>query len=208
MDGRFVFNVAAYSMVWEDMQLVAADPTIAGGWAQVTTNVGEAEIKGVEANFALAASERWTFDGAVTFTDSEVTEGGSIVDTVVISVGEQLPLSPELKGSLGVEYGFPVGNSDGYLRLDYSYVGEQTNATQGSTLLTSSDNLRGEITNMPSYSLGNLVLGWGNESWSVRFAVNNVTDERAVTYVPTRWTDGRLYSVRPREFTMNFRKNF
>ena len=208
MDGRLVWNMAAYQMTWEDMQLVAADPTIDFGWGQVTVNAGEAEINGVEANFALAASERWTFDGAVTFTDSEVTEGGSIVDTVVISVGEQLPLSPELKGSLGVEYGFPVGNSDGYLRLDYSYVGEQTNATQGSTLLTSSTLLRGTITTMPSYSVGNLIMGIGNDEWGVRFAVNNITDERAVTYVPTRWTDGRLYSVRPREFTMNFRKNF
>jgi outer membrane receptor protein involved in Fe transport len=208
MDGRFVFNIAAYSMVWEDMQLVTADPTIFAGWGQVTSNAGEAEIKGIEANFALAASERWTFDGAITFTDSEVTEGASIGDDVVIAVGEQLPLSPELKGSLGVEYGFPVGNSDGYLRLDYSYTDEQTNATSGSTLLTSSVNLRGNITTMPSYSIGNLMMGWGNESWSVRFSVKNITDERAMTYKPTRWTDGRIYSVRPREFTMNYRYNF
>ena len=137
-----------------------------------------------------------------------MTEGASIGDDVVIAVGEQLHLSPELKGSLGVEYGFPVGNSDGYLRLDYSYTDEQTNATSGSTLLTSSVNLRGNITTMPSYSIGNLMMGWGNESWSVRFSVKNITDERAMTYRPTRWTDGRMYSVRPREFTMNYRYNF
>jgi outer membrane receptor protein involved in Fe transport len=149
------------------------------------------------------------FDGAFTYNTSEITEGASIGDNVVVEVGEQLPLSPRIKWTLGAEYGFPVGNSsDGYVRLDWSYVDEQTNATQGSTLLTSSTLLRGTITTMPSYSIGNLIMGIGNESWSVRFALNNITDERAVTYVPTRWTDGRQYSVRPREFTFSYRKNF
>jgi len=207
MDGRLVMNFAYYQMTWEDMQLVAADPTISG-WGQVTVNAGEAEIDGVEANFALAASERWTFNGAFTFTDSEVTEGATIGDDEVISVGEQLPLSPELKYTLGLEYGFPVGNSDGYFRLDYSYTDEQTNGTQGSTLLTSSDLLRGNITTLEDYSIANMVLGWGNDSYNVSFAVTNLADERATTYKPTRWTDGRIYSSRPRTFTLRYRKNF
>jgi len=207
-DGRLVWNIAAYQMTWEDMQMVAADPTISFGWGQVTVNTGEAELEGVETNFALAATERLRFDGAFTYNTSEVTEGASIGDTVVVEVGEQLPLSPRIKWTLGAEYGFPAGNSDGFVRLDYSYVDEQTNATQGSTLLTSSTLLRGTITTMPSYSIANLIAGIGNDSWSVRFAVNNIADERAVTYVPTRWTDGRQYSVRPREFTVTYRKNW
>ncbi len=212
-DGRFVWNMAAYKMTWEDMQLVAADPTIDFGWGQITVNAGEAEIEGFETNFALAASERWRFDGALSYTTSEVTEGAQLTDIDgelidVISVGEQLPLSPKLKWALGAEYGFPVKNSEGYVRLDWSYVDEQTNATEGSTLLTSSELLRGNITTMPSYSIGNLIAGIGNESWSLRFALNNITDERAVTYVPTRWTDGRQYTVRPREFTVTYRKNW
>jgi outer membrane receptor protein involved in Fe transport len=207
-DGRFVWNIAAYQMTWEEMQMVAADPTISFGWGQVTVNTGEAELEGIETNFALAATERLRFDGAFTYNTSEVTEGASIGDNVVVEVGEQLPLSPRIKWALGAEYGYPVGNSDGYVRLDWSYVDEQTNATQGSTLLTSSSLLRGTITTMPSYSIGNLIAGIGNESWSVRFALNNITDERAVTYVPTRWTDGRQYSVRPREFTVTYRKNW
>ena len=94
------------------------------------------------------------------------------------------------------------------MRLDYSYVDKQTNATQGSTLLTSSTLLRGTITTMPSYSIANLVAGIGNESWSLRLALNNIADDRGITYVPTRWTDGRQYSVRPREFTLTYRKNW
>jgi outer membrane receptor protein involved in Fe transport len=190
------------------MQLVAADPTIDFGWGQITVNAGEAEINGVEANFALAATSRLKFDGSVAYNDSKVTEGASIGDAVVISKGEELPLSPEWKASLGAEIGFPFVGKDGYLRLDYSYVGEQTNATQGSTLLTSSSFLRGNITTMDSYSIGNLIFGVEGDDWGASLSLNNVTDERAITYVPTRWTDGRLYSVRPRELVLNFRKKF
>jgi iron complex outermembrane receptor protein len=207
-DGRFVWNMAAYKMTWEEMQLVAADPTINFGWGEVTVNTGEAEVEGFETNFGLAATERLTFDGAFSYNTSEVTKGASIGGTVVVAVGEQLPLSPRNKWSLGAEYAFPVKSSDGYVRLDWSFVDEQTNATGGSTLLTSSALLRGTITTMPSYSIGNLIAGIGNESWNVRFALNNITDERAVTYIPTRWTDGRQYTVRPREFTMTYRKKF
>jgi len=212
-DNRFVWNMAAYQMTWEDMQLVVADPTISLGWGEITVNAGEAEIEGFETNFALAASERWRFDGAFSYTTSDVTEGAQLTDTDgevidVISVGEQLPLSPRIKWTLGAEYGFPAGNNDGYVRLDWSYVDEQTNATEGSTLLTGSTLLRGTITTMPSYDVGNLIMGITNESWSIRFAVNNITDERAVTYVPTRWTDGRQYSNRPREFTVTYRYNW
>jgi len=206
--GRFVWNMALYKMTWEDMQLVAADPTISLGWGQVTVNTGEAEIEGFETNFALAASERFTIDGSFSYTSSEVTEGGQIGDDVVVAEGEQLPLSPKTKWSLGAEYSFPAGNSDGYIRLDYSFVDEQTNATQGSTLLTSSTLLRGTITTMPDYSITNLIMGIENDTWGVRFAVNNLTDERAVTYIPTRWTDGRQYSARPLEFRLSYRRNF
>ncbi len=207
-DGRFVLNLAAYKMRWENIQLVASDPTIDFGWGQLTVNAGEAEIEGVEMNFALAASERLRLDGSFSYTTSEVTEGASIGDAVVISPGEKLPLSPETKYSLGVEYNFPVKTTDGYVRLDYSYVGEQTNGTQGSALLTSSSILRGEIATLPSYDTANLIMGLDKDTWSLRFAVDNITDERALTYKPTRWTDGRIYSVRPREYTLTYRMNF
>jgi outer membrane receptor protein involved in Fe transport len=208
MDGRLVLNIAAYHMTWEDMQLVAADPTIEFGWGQITVNAGEAEINGVEANFALAATGRLKLDGSVSYNDSEVTEGAKIGDDKVISKGEELPLSPDLKASFGAEYGFPFIGKQGYVRLDYSYVDEQTNATQGSTLLTSSTFLRGNITTMDSYAIGNLIFGVEGDDWGASLSLNNIADERAITYVPTRWTDGRLYSARPRELVLNFRKNF
>ena len=56
-------------------------------------------------------------DGAFSYTASDVTEGAQLTDTDgkvidVISVGEQLPLSPRIKWSLGAEYGFRAGDSE------------------------------------------------------------------------------------------------
>jgi outer membrane receptor protein involved in Fe transport len=61
---------------------------------------------------------------------------------------------------------------------------------------------------MPDYSIANLIVGFSKDDWNINIALNNIADERAITYVPTRWTDGRLYSARPRELTFNFRKSF
>jgi outer membrane receptor protein involved in Fe transport len=208
LDGRLTWNMAIYQMTWEDMQLVAADPTISFGWGQVTVNAGEAEIEGLETNFAWAATDRLTFDGSLSLHSSEVTVGATIGDDVVIAEGEKLPLAPEVKFSLGAELGFMAGDWDGFARIDYSYVDEQTNSTQGSQLLTSSTLLRGTTTTMPDYSIANLIVGFSKDDWNINIALNNIADERAITYVPTRWTDGRLYSARPRELTFNFRKSF
>ena len=208
LDGRLTWNIAAYQMTWEDIQLVASDPTISFGWGQVTVNAGEAEIDGIETNFAWAVTDRLTLDGSLSILESEVTEGASIGDDVVIEDGERLPLAPELKYSFGAEYGFPIGDWDSFLRLDYSYVDEQFNSTQGSQLLTSSSLLRGNPTTMDDYEIANLIFGMTKDDWSVNISLNNITDERAVTYVPTRWADGRLYSARPRELTFNFRRSF
>ena len=53
--------------------------------------------------------------------------------TQVIADGDDLPLSPDWKLALGAEFSFPVNmanvDSDGYVRFDYTYVGEQLNAT-------------------------------------------------------------------------------
>jgi hypothetical protein len=72
--------------------------------------------------------------------------------------------------------------------------------------LTSSTLLRGAVTTMPSYSITNLRVGMDGDSWRLILALNNVADERAITYVPTRWTDGRVYSVRPRELVLRYTK--
>ena len=214
LDGRLVWNASYFQMVWEDIQMNAADPTIQAGWTSMQVNAGEAEIDGFETSFQFEATDNLTFDGALSYIEAEVTEA-AIIDNqgtpeVIIAAGEELPLSPDLKFNLGAEYSFPVSavDGDGYVRFDFTYVDEQTNATSGSTLLTSSDYLRGEITTLESYEIGNLKVGVDVEDWGVSLAVNNLWDERAITYKPTRWTDGRVYSNRPREFVVNFYKNF
>ena len=74
--------------------------------------------------------------------------------------------------------------------------------------MTSSTLLRGTIVEMDSYSITDVTAGIDGDNWGLQIALNNVSDERAITYVPTRWTDGRLYSARPREVRVSFRYNW
>lgn len=209
-DGRAILNVSLYRMIWEDMQLNVEDPTLDFGFSSILVNAGEAEIDGVEINGSIELTDSFKIDGALSYVDATVTEDVTLAGAQIVRKGDELPLSPDWKISFGAEYGFPVANfdSDGYVRFDYTYVGEQLNATRGSLLLTSSETNRSSIVTQPEYDIGSLTLGMENESWSMSLAVNNIWDERPVLFTPPQFGDGRVYTARPREFTVNFRKNF
>ena len=215
-EGRAQVNVSAYMMDWDDMQLNVEDFTLPFGFSSIIINAGKAEVKGVETNFKFDFTEQFTIDGAVSYTDAKAKEDvildGFDGPVEVILDGDELPLSPDWKFSAGAEYSFPVNmanlDSNGYVRFDYTYVGEQLNATRGSLLLTSSETNRTRRVTQDDYHLGNLKFGIENDSWSASLGISNLWDERPNLFTPPRFGDGRRYTARPREFTVNFRKNF
>ena len=61
----------------------------------------------------------------------------------------------------------------------------------------------------PAYQIGNLRFAVANENgWEVWLAVNNLWDERAVTYIWPRFSDNRVFTIRPRELRVGFFKSF
>jgi len=209
-DGRATLNASAFLMQWDDMQLNVEDPTLPFGFSSIVVNAGKSEIKGAEVNFNVALTDNFKVDGAVSYTDAQSTENVVLQGTPIISDGDELPLSPDWKFSAGAEYTHPLSNlnSDGFVRFDYTYVGEQLNATTGSLLLTSSNQNRTTVLEQDSYHTGNLKFGIENETWTASLAVSNIWDERANLFTPPRFGDARQYVNRPREFTINFRTNF
>lgn len=209
-DGRATLNASAFLMQWDDMQLNVEDPTLPFGFSSIVVNAGKSEIKGAEVNFNVALTDNFKVDGAVSYTDAQSTEDVVLQGTPIISDGDDLPLSPDWKFAAGAEYTYPISNldSDGFIRFDYSYVGEQLNATTGSLLLTSSNQNRTTVLEQDSYHTGNLKFGIENDTWTASLAVSNIWDERANLFTPPRFGDARQYVNRPREFTINFRTNF
>lgn len=216
LDGRLTTNLSAYHMIWRDLQINVTDPTLDFGFSSIILNAGKAIIEGVEGNWSFDVTDTLTFDGSAAYIDARSAEAVTLATPLVpdqdfvtvLEDGEQLPLSPNWKFNLGLEKGFDVPSLDGeaYIRFDYTYVGEQRNGTSGSILLTAGTLEAPGI--QPSYDLGRIGMGFDRDDWSINFSVNNLWNERPVLFNPPRFADNRVYTARPREYSLYIRKAF
>jgi len=71
-DGRVRLNGAAYFMDWDDIQYTVYDSSLSFCCGTVY-NLSTAEIKGVEADITVLASEALSFSGSVSFNSAETT---------------------------------------------------------------------------------------------------------------------------------------
>ncbi len=212
LDNKLTLNLSAYHMVWRDLQINANDPTLDFGFGSIILNAGRATIDGIEANWDYAVTDSFSFDGSFAFIDAKSVEEVTLATpngpVTLLEDGEELPLSPNWKFNLGIEKTFPapILGGEGYARFDYTYVGEQFNGTSGSLLLTG--NLGPVPRVQPSYDLGRIGLGVVRDDLTLSFAVNNLWNERPVYFNPPRFPDNRVYTARPREYTLTVRKSF
>lgn len=209
MEGRLLTNLTAFIMDWEDYQLAVTIPS-----AGVTTvNVGNASIDGVEGTFAFQITENWEVSGAATYLDARIDEdvvlnGGTIVAG---EKGDALPVVPDWKVAASLQYRteLPWGAGlSGVARFDYSYQGDSVNSTQASILLFGGAST--EPQTQPSYDIGSLYFSVDSETggWSAWVGIDNLWDERAITFIAPRFGDGRAFTVRPREISIGWTKWF
>ena len=207
-DGRLLTNLTVFTMDWEDYQVRVSLP-IAGA---TTVNAGNASIDGFEGQFGWAITEKLEISGNFTYLDAQIDEDIILPGGTAIAgeAGDPLPAVPEWKAAASLVYSTPLpwASLYGNARFDYSYTGDSVNATTASiSLFGTSTTLPQE---QPSYSLGNLRFAVGSEDngWEAFLAINNVWDERAITYIWPRFGDDRVFTVRPRELRVGFWKTF
>ncbi len=206
-DGRFRLNATVYHMIWEDIQLQANDPNI---FTLGVVNFPEAEINGVEANFDLLPGRGWEVSGSLGWNDAEISKSsvlfeGSANETAVTE-GTQLPLMPDWKTSLSVQYTLQreIWGGSPYLRVDHTYQGEGTSSLEGLQSIIFVNPVR----ILPSYTITNLRFGIDGEDWSAGLFLDNAFDERATQFFNDRWAQTRRSINRPRTFGLRFRKSF
>jgi iron complex outermembrane receptor protein len=95
-DGRARLNAALFHTDYTDLQL----PALVGQDVRVT-NVGTAEIDGIEFDLTLLLSENVQLNMAGALMDARITDDGGNED---ISEGTQLARSPDASYSVGAEY--------------------------------------------------------------------------------------------------------
>jgi len=205
LDGRFRVNLTGYHMIWKDIQLQGLDPDPDVFFTLGVINLPEAEINGVEADFALLPAEGWNITGNVGYNNAELSKDFSTFGQT-LTEGTRLPIMPEWKTSLTVEYTWPgqVFGAEPHIIGTWTYQDESFNSLEG----IGGTAFFNPVRRQDPYHLVNLRAGLTGSDWSATFYINNLTDEYAEQFFNDRWVQTRLSINRPRTFGINVRKYF
>ena len=107
-DNQLRFNGSAFFIDISKLQTTIFDPSIVNLF--FSDNAANAEIKGVEGNFAYAPvnAEGLTITGAFSFLDSEITE--VLTPTNDVRLGDELAFAPGFQGNLRIRYEWETGS--------------------------------------------------------------------------------------------------
>ena len=207
-DNTLRFNAVAYHMQWDDIQIQVNDPF---AFSLGIVNFSEAEIDGFEGEISWLPAAGWDITANFAFINAEISEDNTIEeDGVVIaevSDGTQLPIAPEEKGSIAIQYTFQrdLFEAEPFVRLDWAYVGDSVNSLDGTESIVFTQG----ATDQPSYDIGNLRMGLDAAQWSATFYVNNITDENAKQFYNNRWGSKQRVSInKPRNIGLTLRYRF
>jgi outer membrane receptor protein involved in Fe transport len=192
LNGRLLFNGAAYEMRWKDLQTLLYDFDVCAP-SSYNLNVGDARVRGAETNAELKLSQNWSVQAAASYTDSHLTS--SKYTAFQSLAGERLPFVPYLSYSWNVRYEHPLGaNLTGYVQLDSAYKGDMWNDLHvgGSHGIPRID--------QPAYAITNLRAGLNPAGghWLAELYVRNLTDKNAIIYSNTGNFDLRETTNEPR----------
>jgi len=169
-DNRVRLNFAAFFNQYEDIILrlnrcPTANPAQATP-CQLPANVGAADVKGLELESSMLLGAGFSIDLSASWLDFEYTDtdfANTAIPTSFIT-----PFTPELKGSLGVQW-------------ETSFAGDHTFVARADVAYQSDvygDAFNNDFNHIPSYGVGNLRFTWRapEDQWEVSAEVLNVGD--------------------------------
>jgi iron complex outermembrane recepter protein len=169
-DGRFAFDVAAYYLDWEDVQLLAVVNGVG-----LNANGGTAVSKGAEFAATLRPTDNLTFSFNGAYIDAYLTQD---TDPVIGGVdGDPLSFVPEWSYGLDGSYEwFLRGDATAYVGGNVGYVGDRpadfsNRAPDGS------------IREAEAYTTLNLRAGVDFDRWSVELYGRNLADEEGISNI-------------------------
>ena len=168
-------NASAFFMDYVDLQVVRFGPVPGSAFGTFqTTNVGSADIKGLEIDYYWQATERFSISGYYAYLDSEI-DGLTLNTATGPEDFSGLPLrqSPEHSYNIVLAYGLPTGVGDFDFRMQYSFVDDQFNdyVTMDETIIEEAKLLDASV-------------GWRSPQGMYRVLLwgKNLTDERYISH--------------------------
>ena len=227
-------NLAGFYFDYEDIVLLSTfcDDLPVGQQTPCLrpSNVGSAEVKGVELEAYFYPTSNFSIDASFSLLDFQYTEINENAGTGV-AIDDITPYTPEKKASIGVQY--DLDNAWGgkmHFRADASYQSEIfTEAGNVRELAVSSTNARvapfsqagggGPITvlyadnHIDSYTLANARVWWESDEtgWGFALEVLNLFDKYYLqTKVNDAYSVGHVYGSpgKPRTWAVTVKKNF
>ncbi|MEE4161550.1 MAG: TonB-dependent receptor [Woeseiaceae bacterium] len=166
-NGKFAFDVTAYFLDWEDVQLLAVVNGVG-----INANGGTAESKGFEFATSFMPVDGLTISANGAYTDAYLTEDTSPVVGGVD--GDPLSFVPEWSFGLDADYSWNVmGGQLAYLGGNLAYVDDRP-ANFGDR------DADGNIIRIDGYTTLNLRAGIDFETWSIELYGRNVTNEEGL----------------------------
>lgn len=171
---RLRFNGAIFMEDWDNVQFSFLPPS--GSGLTVIRNAGSAEIRGIEADFAWAATDNLMLSGGLSLIDAELTDDYVPDPTGPPTAldGDQLPVTPKFKGNLTARYRFTLGQFESFVQGAVVHNGSSWADLQQSD--------RDALGEQDSYTIADLSAGIARNYYSFELYVSNAFDERADLY--------------------------
>jgi len=175
LDRRLVFNLAAFRMDYDDIQVTAAVPNLPG----FTLNLGSAEFTGFEVEATFAVTPRLVAGVFVGRTHKVLTEvapgttaGGGTNVVVPITRDSHLP-GPEWQAGLALTHATQLRRGGRLTtRIDVSYESDDASAVANYPIIV-----------RKAHAVANLRLAYvpPREDWELAVGARNLFDERYFT---------------------------
>lgn len=171
-DGRVRLNATGFFLDYKDLQIVRFGPVPGSTFGSfLTTNIGSADIFGVEVDLNWAISEQFSLSGSYAFLDTEAQ--GLIINDTDFS-GLDLRQAPENSYNIIADYDMPLNNMG-----DLNFNASLTHTDESHNDFATADQTLSE-----DKTLLNARISWTTQNGMYMFSVwgKNLTDEDYVAH--------------------------
>jgi iron complex outermembrane recepter protein len=204
LDRHLIWDGAVYYMPWKNFQTNIYDPSVCTS-GSYNANLGTARVYGAESNVDFKINDHWALQGAVNYTDAELTSNTYVNPFFDVPAGSRLPYAPYFDWSGNVRYETPLSaRLAGYAQYDIAYKGDMYNNLSSVTGNGFPRFLQ------PPYDIMNLRIGINPPSgrWLAEFYITNLANKNAIIYTNTGNFDLRQTTNEPRVFGIRLNYRF
>ena len=218
-DHRLRLNGAVFYEKWKQVQLAETGPN---GITDIF-NVGNATVKGIEADVIWLALENLEISASGTYVNAQTTTDfcGEDLDkssptygqlltscpgTTDAPAGSRLPVTPELKANLTARYRFNIGDYKSFVQASALHQGKANSALDEGT-----ESVLGPT---PGFTTADFSLGTAMGNWNAELYIDNAFDERGQVNRYGEcgnnycYTNARILPTKPRIFGVKFGQKF